>query len=109
MNTQTIDKINRIIAQSGCGEWEIDHETTLYLSHNDKVRKGYDCITYYRGGDGYPERCFVKERLYGGNSGVCTERVDYATAEEFLKELMTQTYWGGMWRDAEQMKRINNN
>lgn len=103
MNTQTIDKINRIIARSGCGEWEIDHQTTLYLPRGEKARKGYDCITYYRGGYGYPEMCFVKERLCGNNYGPLKERVDYAEPEEFLELLETQTYSGGMWRNREDL------
>lgn len=88
-----IDEIDRIIAESGCSDWEIEHETTLYVEG-----EGYDRITYYRGGYGYPEMCFVKEKLRGSNYGVLAERVDYASPEEFLAVLKTQTYFGGMWR-----------
>lgn len=102
----TIEQINGIIAKSGCTEWEQDHETTLYLPHNERCVKGYDCITYYRGNYGYPYLCFVKEKLAGTNYGVCTERVSYATPQEFLELLKTQTYFGGMWRNQEDM--INN-
>lgn len=93
MNKEIIDKIDRIIAASGCSSWEIEHETTLYVEGKD-----YDCITYYRGGYGYPEMCFVKEKLMGNNYGALTERVDYAEPEEFLAVLETQSYIGGMWR-----------
>ena len=94
----TINPINRIIAERGCGNWEQEHQTTLYLSHNQRARQGYDCMTYYRGGYGYPEICFVKEALEGNNYGTTTRRVAYATAKEFLTLLKTQKYEGGMWR-----------
>ena len=106
MNTQTIERIDALIASAGAGTWEQQHETTLYLSQSARAQKGYDCITYYRGGYGYPELCFVKERIEGNNYGACRVRVDYATPEDFLAELKTQTYWGGTWRDTEQMERI---
>lgn len=106
MNQQVIDKIDRIIAASGCSSWEIEHETTLYVPDSKRKKLGYDCITYYRGGHGYPEPCFVKEKLAGNNYGVLTERVNYATPDQFLALLITQTYWGGMWRDEDSMKEI---
>lgn len=98
----TIEEINKILEDSGCGEWELEHETTLYLSDKDRKEKGYDCITYYRGGYDYPKMCFVKERLVGNNYGTMTERVDYATPEEFLDELKKQRYFGGMWRPVKE-------
>ena len=98
MNQDTLDKIDRTIAASGCSTWEIEHETTLYLTEKQMKGMGCDCITYYRGGYGYPFMCFVKERLAGGNYGVCKHRVGYATPEEFLSVLNTQVYLGGTWR-----------
>lgn len=98
----TIEEINKILEDSGCGEWELEHETTLYLSDKDRKEKGYDCITYYRGGYDYPKMCFVKEKLAGNNYGTMTERTDYATPEEFLDELKKQRYFGGMWRPVNE-------
>lgn len=103
---ETIREIDRIIEHSGCGKWEIDHETTLYLTDMERRLKGYDCITYYRGGYGYPTLCFIKEKLKGGNYGVSSVRVADATASEFLSLLRTQTYWGGTWRTQEDMNNI---
>ena len=103
--TTTINKIESILAKSGCSY----QDTTLYVPDSQRKKLGYDSITYYRGGDGYPKRCFVKERLEFNPYGAMSRRVSYTTAKQYLALLMTQTYWGGMWRDAEQMKRINNN
>lgn len=106
MNQQVINEIDRIIAASGCSDWEIEHETTLYVPHSKRKKLGYDSITYYRGGYGYSKPCFVKERSYFNGYGVLNERVSYTTANQFLALLVTQTYWGGMWRDEESMKEI---
>lgn len=106
MNKEIIDKIDRIIAASGCSSWEIEHETTLYVPDSKRKKLGYDSITYYRGGYGYPEPCFVKERTFFNGYDVMSERVSYATPKQFLSLLVTQTYWGGMWRDEESMKEI---
>lgn len=97
-NAGTIEEINGIIARSGCGSWEIEHETILYLSDTQRVLAGYDAITYYRGGYGYPQMCFVKERLEGNYYGSVRTRVEYANPQEFLELLKTQRYEGGMWR-----------
>lgn len=102
MTNSCIIIIDNIIAKSGCGEYEMSHATTLYLSDNQRKSLGYDCITYYRGGDGYPGACFVKERTSFNGYGVLRERVSYATPEEFLGILNTQRYSGGMWRPAEE-------
>ena len=106
MNQQVIKQIDHIIAASGCSNWEIEHETTLYVPDSKRKMLGYDSITYYRGCDGYPEPCFVKERTFFNGYDVLRERVSYTTADQFLALLMTQTYWGGMWRDEESMKEI---
>lgn len=98
MNQDTLDQIDRIIAASGCGSWEIEHETTLYLTEKQRRGMGCDSITYYRGGYGYPVLCFVKERHQFTGYGVCASRVGYATPEEFLAILETQEYRGGTWR-----------
>lgn len=97
-----IDKIESILAKSGCSEYD----TTLYVPDSQRKKLGYDSITYYRGGDGYPEQCFVKERSMFNGYGVLSLRESYTTAKQYLALLMTQTYWGGMWRNAEDMKEI---
>ena len=98
MKAKTIERINNILEASNCGQWELEHETTLYLPDAERLAKGYDCITYYRGGYGYPEMCFVKERIESSGYGAYTLRVSYATPSEFLALLKTQHFEGGMWR-----------
>lgn len=93
-----INEIDAIIAHSGAGLWEQDHATTLYLSDAQREAAGYDCMTYYRGGWGYPSLCFVKQTLEGNNYGTLQNHVDYAAAGEFLALLKTQKYAGGCWR-----------
>lgn len=99
MNERTINQINAIIARSGCDSWELSHKTTLYLSEAERHKRGYDRITYYRGGYGYPELCFVKERLEFNGYGVNTILVAYATPREFLAVLKTQKHYAGAWRN----------
>jgi len=100
-----LEVINDTLEGSGCGQWELEHATTLYLPHNERARLGYDCITYYRGGWGYPRTCFVKEKIQGGSYGVTAVRVEYASPSEFLALLKVSRYIGGMWRTKEE---INN-
>ena len=108
MENHVINQIDRILANSGCGRWELSHLTTLYLPDNQRKERGYDCITYYRGGYDYPTLCFVKERIISSNYGAYKERTGHATPQEFLALLEKQTYYGGIWRTQEEMDRIKN-